>query len=149
MNRESPHFKSFKTWQEAQPWLTFRPLVPQFTAGCALESVCVYVMDHKRRGLAAEDRSLEAHYGAFAFTQSFRPPGEARRLALEVTYGSNPQQALIIGREARAYELGPEPPPGDIDGRSPSVVTWYDAMHDGKCSSSLAVRFCHAMNCSR
>ena len=24
------------------------------------------------------------------------------------------------------YELGPEPPPDDIDGRSPSVVTWHD-----------------------
>ena len=24
------------------------------------------------------------------------------------------------------YELGPEPPPDDIDGRSPSVVTWQD-----------------------
>ncbi len=25
------------------------------------------------------------------------------------------------------YELGPEPPPDDIDGRNPSVVTWQDA----------------------
>jgi hypothetical protein len=24
------------------------------------------------------------------------------------------------------YELGPEPPPDDIDGRSPSVVAWHD-----------------------
>ena len=28
---------------------------------------------------------------------------------------------------ARVYERGPEPPPGDIDGRSLAVVTWHDA----------------------
>ena len=27
----------------------------------------------------------------------------------------------------RAYELGPEPEPDDIDGRSPCVVAWHDA----------------------
>ena len=28
---------------------------------------------------------------------------------------------------ARIYELGPEPGPDDIDGRTPAVVTWHDA----------------------
>ena len=32
----------------------------------------------------------------------------------------------IAGRAGRVYDLGPEPPPGDIDGRSPAVVTWHD-----------------------
>jgi hypothetical protein len=25
------------------------------------------------------------------------------------------------------YELGPEPAPDDVDGRSPAVVAWHDA----------------------
>jgi hypothetical protein len=44
-----------------------------------------------------------------------------------VSYGQAARDARIGGRGARAYERGAEPPPDDIDGRSPSVVTWSDA----------------------
>jgi hypothetical protein len=32
----------------------------------------------------------------------------------------------VDGRPARVYELGPEPPLDDIDGRAPAVVAWAD-----------------------
>jgi hypothetical protein len=44
-----------------------------------------------------------------------------------VSYGREVREALVAGRPARMYELGPEPAPDDIDGRSPSVVVWHDA----------------------
>jgi hypothetical protein len=47
-----------------------------------------------------------------------RTPGEARRLALDVSYGRAAQDAGIAGCFARVYELGPEPEPRNIDGRS-------------------------------
>jgi hypothetical protein len=59
-------------------------------------------------------------------SQSQRAPDEARRLALEVSYGRNPIVARIFVHDARVYELGPDPGREDIDGRSPAVVTWYD-----------------------
>ena len=83
--------------------------------------------DHKLRELPIEDRTLEAHYGGFVLSQAKKGAREARRLALDVSYGQAARDARIAGRAARAYERGPEPPPDDIDGRSPSVVTWSDA----------------------
>ena len=82
--------------------------------------------DHKLRELEIEDRTLEAHYGGFVLSQSKKGASEAHRLALDVSYGQAARDARIVGRAARAYERGPEPPPDDIDGRSPSVVTWCD-----------------------
>jgi hypothetical protein len=36
----------------------------------------------------------------------------------------------IAGHEGRVYDLGPEVPLDDPDGRSPAVVTWHDGeMH--------------------
>jgi hypothetical protein len=35
--------------------------------------------------------------------------------------------AEAVNRAPRIYELGPEPAPDDIDGRTPAVVTWHDA----------------------
>jgi len=43
-----------------------------------------------------------------------------------VSYGRAGQAAEIAGRAAKIYELGPEPEPDDIDGRSPAVVVWAD-----------------------
>jgi hypothetical protein len=79
------------------------------------------------RELPIEGRTLEAHYGGFVLSQSRRGADEARRLALDVSYGRAPHEAQIAGCTARVYERGPEPPPGDIDGPSPAVVTWHDA----------------------
>ena len=106
--------------------LTFTPVQPKYTAGLELESIRIYVRDHRHRELAIADRTCEAHYRNFVVSQSRRAPDEARRLALEVSYGRNPIVARILGRDARVYELGPDPGPDDIDGRSPAVVTWHD-----------------------
>ena len=83
--------------------------------------------DHKLRELSINDRTLEAHYGGFVLSQARKGTDEARRLALDVRYGSAGQGGQIAGHAARIYELGPEPVPDDIDGRSPAVVTWHDA----------------------
>jgi hypothetical protein len=107
--------------------LTFRPAQPKYTAGLALESIRVYRRDHRHRELAVADRTCEAHYRSFVLSQSRRAPEEARRLALAVSYGQNPIVARIFGHDARVYELGPDPGPEDIDGRSPAVVTWHDS----------------------
>lgn len=58
--------------------------------------------------------------------QALKKGGEARRAALSAAYGSDARTAWVGGHEGRTYELGPEPPPGDIDGRSPAVVTWAE-----------------------
>ena len=107
--------------------LTFKPLEPKFTAGLKCEGLRIFIRDHKMRDVAVGDRSLEAHYGRFVFSQSRKGVNEARRLALEVSYGRGPQEALIAGHPGRAYERGPEPEPDDPDGRMPSVVTWHDS----------------------
>jgi uncharacterized protein len=123
----NPHFATAASWKAAQALLTF---VPRLPAGAAVEpppSLRVYVRDHKLRAVPVGERTLEAHYARFVFTQSRRTPEEAQRLALEASYGRAPQDASILGRPARVYELGPEPPPGDVDGRSPAVVVWHDA----------------------
>jgi hypothetical protein len=123
---DNPHFQTAASWKAARALLVFTPVQPKRTAGQRLMSLRVHIRDHKRRDLPIEARTLEAHYGAFVFTQSRRPPDEARRLALEVSYGRDARLAQIAGRAARIYELGPEPPPDDIDGRRPAVVTWHD-----------------------
>jgi hypothetical protein len=106
--------------------LTFRPFEPAFTAGHELRSLRIYIRDHKMRELTVGERSLEVHYGKFVISQSRKGVEEARRLALDVSYGREPQEGSIGGHAARIYELGPDPEPDDIDGRMPSVVTWHD-----------------------
>jgi hypothetical protein len=123
----NPHFETAQSWKAARPMVAFRPLEPSHTAGFRLQSIQIHVRDHKLRELAIEDRTLEAHYGGFVLSQSKKGASEARRLALDVSYGQAARDARIAGRTARAYERGPEPPPDDIDGRSQSVVTWCDA----------------------
>ena len=71
-------------------------------------------------------------------SQSGPGPAEARRLTLETSYGRNPIEAQLLGREARIYERGPEPDPDDIDGSMPAVVTWHDgAVHHVVASAEL------------
>src|SRR5215510_12808323 len=123
---ENRHFASVPTLTAAREMLTFQPLEPSFTAGLGPPSLRIFVRDHKMRELAVGERSLEAHYGRFVLSQSRKGVDEARRLALDVSYGSEPHDAMIAGRAARVYELGPEPAPDDIDGRMPSVVAWHD-----------------------
>lgn len=107
--------------------IDFEPVAPVETAGRKLQSLAVFVRDHKFRELARQDRSLEVYYDGFSLSQSRKGNKEARRMALEVSYGRAPREALIVGHEGRVYERGPEPAAGDIDPRSPAVVVWCDA----------------------
>lgn len=123
----NPHFLAVRDWAEAAENLDFTPRPPRDTAGHELESIRLHVVDHKHRDVPRRDRSLEAHYGAFVISQQLAPTAaEARRRALERPYGAQPTAITVAGHEARRYELGPEPAPDDIDGRSPAVVTWAD-----------------------
>lgn len=123
---ENPHFESAADWADAAGRLTFVPLVPRLTAGPALKSLRIHVRDHRLRELAPDERTLEAYYGIFAFSQSRRTTEDARRAALEVSYGRDPRPLWILGREGKGYELGPVPEPDDLDPRAPSVVAWAD-----------------------
>jgi len=123
----NPCFETASSWKAAQAMLTFRPLALKPRKGRRRQSIRIHVRDHKLRELRVEDRTIEVHYGGFVLSQSRKGTREAQRLALEVRYGPAPQEARIAGHAARVYELGPEPEPDDIDGRSPSVVTWHDA----------------------
>ncbi len=107
--------------------LTFQPLEPAHTAGFRLQAIRIHVRDHKLRELSVGDRSLEAHYGGFVLSQARKGSDEARRLAIDVSYGRDGRDMEVAGRAGRAYELGPIPAEDDIDGRSPSVVVWHDA----------------------
>jgi hypothetical protein len=122
----NPHFETASSWKSARSMLTFQPRKPKHTAGLPLQALRIHVRDHKMRELSVDQRTLEAHYGGFSLSQAKKGVEEARRLALAVSYGRAGRDAQIAGCAGRAYELGPEPEPGDIDGRSPSVVTWHD-----------------------
>jgi hypothetical protein len=77
--------------------LTFRPIKPAYTAGCRLQAIRIHVRDHKLRVLSAADRTLEAHYGDFVWSQARKGVNEAQRLALNVSYGRNPRDAELPG----------------------------------------------------
>jgi hypothetical protein len=122
----NPHFVTASTWAEARDLLSFSPAVPSETAGRSLASLRIHIRDHRLRDVPVGARTLEAHYGSFVLSEASPGTSEARRLALEVSYGREPHAARIAGREARMYELGPPVPADDIDGRSPAVVAWHD-----------------------
>ena len=124
----SEHFETVANLEAAAQLVAFQPRLPAFTAGFELESLAVHVADHRKRPLAVQERSLEAHYGGFVIDQKRASSADdAKRRALSTSYGSNAQLTSVAGREARSYALGPEPDPDDIDGRRPSVVVWCDA----------------------
>jgi uncharacterized protein len=146
----NPHFAIAESWDAARAMLTFRPLEPRFTAGADLAGLRVHIRDHKLREVLIADRTLEAHYGRFVLSQSRKGGAEARRLALVTPYGLAPHEAQIAGHTARVYDLGPEPPPDDIDGRSPAVVTWHDGemfylIASGELSTDVLVRIADSM----
>ena len=123
----NPHFEYFHSWEAAEERIGYVPLVPASTAGRSLERLALFVRDHRMREVPQTRQALEAHYGSFSFSQSLPGEAEARRLALEVRYGTDPRPALLVGgREGRVYERGVVPPPGDPDPQMPAVVTWAD-----------------------
>lgn len=135
-----PRFLAPTTWEEAAALLTFVPRQPADTRGRALRGLRVHVRDHRRRDLPLHLRTFEAHFDGVAVCQSRPGPLAARRRALEVRYGPDATSIRIRGREGRAFPLGPEVPPDDIDGRSAAVVTWYDGpMFHFVMSTQLAV----------
>src|SRR5262245_29034032 len=105
---ENPHFASARSWQAAREMLTFTPFEPTVTDGHELRTLRIYIRDHKMRDLPIGERSLEVHYGRFVISQSRKGVEEARRLALDVSYGREPKEGAIAGHAARIYELGPE-----------------------------------------
>lgn len=123
---DNAHFEFPSSWDEAADLVNFKPVGPANTGGRDLQSFAVFVRDHKFRELARENRNLEVYYDGFSFSQSRQGVEEARRMALEVSYGRAPGEALVAGHEARVYELGPVPAADDIDPRSPAVVVWCD-----------------------
>lgn len=123
---DNPHFEFPASLTEARELVDFEPVTPAMP-GLALNSVAVFVRDHKHRDLPRGDRSLELDYEGFVFSQQRKGEAEARRTVVEVSFGRYPRETLIAGREGRVYALGPEPEPDDIDPRSPAVVVWQDA----------------------
>lgn len=121
-----PRFLAPATWEEAATLVDFAPRRPSDTRGRALRGLRVHVRDHRRRDLPRHLRSLEAHYDGLAVAQSRPGASAARRRALEVVYGQGAMPIAVHGHAGRAYPLGPEVPPDDIDGRSAAVVTWHD-----------------------
>lgn len=120
----NPHFAAVESIDAAEKLLTFRPSVPTYTDGRVLDSIAVFVMDHRRRKVPVERRTVELHYGGFVVSQQRVGPCEARRLALDTSYGRGPIEVQLPAGPGRAYELGSEVPPDDVDGREPAVVAW-------------------------
>lgn len=112
---------------EARAHLSFEPRVPRSTGGRALEGVRIFVRDHKKRELRIDDRTLELRYAGFGLSQQRKGVAEARKAALETSYGRTPRPADVAGHAGRMFDLGPPVPADDIDGRSPAVVAWADA----------------------
>lgn len=122
----NPYFEAAASWDEARQRLSFEPIEPKDTAGFELEALRIQVADIDHGELAPDNRSLEAFYGGFVLTQAEKGVVEARRWALEVSYGPDPDPVTVAGHPGMGYDLGPEPPPDDIDPRMPAVVTWHD-----------------------
>jgi len=121
------HFETAASWREAGKMLTFEPVQPRQTAGFKLQALRIHVRDHKRRELPAGVRTLEAHYGGFVLSEARAASRtEARRRALDTSYGAEGRDVDVGGHAGKAYEIGPEPEPDDPDGRMPAVVTWSD-----------------------
>mgnify|MGYP001813175902 CR=1 FL=1 len=123
---DNPHFEKVASWKAARKLLDFEPLVLADTKKRRLQSLYVYVRNHKQRELPIGDRSLEAYFDGFVFTQKQAGTAEAHRLALSTPYGLEGCDTQVAKHPGRLYELGPVPPPDDIDGRSPAVVVWHD-----------------------
>ena len=122
--RRNEHFLFPDSLAAAMELVAFEPLVPGLP-DLNLQSLAVFVRDHKDRELPVSERSLEIHYEGFVFSQT-RKGIQKSREALRQNFGPNPQVTRIAGREGRLYPLGPEPEPDDVDPRSPAVVVWRD-----------------------
>jgi 3-oxoadipate enol-lactonase len=114
------------TWKDAARLVEFKPIVPRKTRGRQLKRFRVHIRDHKARDLPKRERTLEAYYDGFAFTQRLRSPDDARRDAMGPRYGPKTRDVVIGGHQGSMRELGPEVAPDDIDGRDSAIITWSD-----------------------
>lgn len=127
MTTRNDHFETVADWAAAGALVAFQPRRPSFTAGFALQSIAIQVMDQRRCRLPVGTRSLEAHYGGFVVDQTRLASAEEARLrALSVPYGTTFESVWVARCEGRAYPRGPEPDLDDVDGRAPAVVVWSD-----------------------
>lgn len=144
------HFQKLRTWKEAKKWVSFKPVEPKYTNKLKLQSIEIFVRDHKQRDLPIGERSLEAHYGDFVLSQTQGPEAQARRLALDTGYGREPRAILIASHEARVYERGPEHEADDIDPSMLAVVLWHDAgmfflVASDKLSTATLIRIAESL----
>lgn len=114
------------SWDAAAALVTFVPRVPRDLGERSPDRLRVFVRDYRGRELAPDERTLDAHFGDLSFSQSRHSPQEARRRALDVSYGRHGVAAIVAGRDGRAYAAGPPVPADDPDGRSPAVLVWVD-----------------------
>lgn len=118
MSDVNDHFITVDNWEQAEETLGFKLFRPRHRP----QAFRIHVRDHRLRDVPP---TLEVYFDGFTLSQAKRDEVEARRLASE-SYGLEPTVVRVGPNQAVAYELGPEPDPGDIDPRPPSVVTWAD-----------------------
>ena len=123
---DKPHFQAVESVQSAAEFLTFQPTAPLELAGMHRQAMYVYVLDYKKRPVPVGDRSFETYSEGFVLSQSQSSSDEARRRTQDTSYGRDPRDGDVAGHPARFYELGPEVPEDDVDGRSPAVIVWHD-----------------------
>jgi hypothetical protein len=91
--------------------LTFQPLAPKHTAGLSLDSLRIHLRDHKLRDVPVGHRTLEAHYGSFVLSQARKGAKEARRLAIEVSYGRAAREDEFPAARLECTSSDPNPRP--------------------------------------
>ena len=126
LEESNPHFQTVGSPAEAAEVVGFRPRLPTYTAGYSLNSLRIWSRDHRMRDVPIGERVVEAHYGAFVVSQSKPGRHRARAAALSTSYGTTAREIRVAGNEGRAYDLGPDVPEDDPDGRMPSVVAWCE-----------------------
>ena len=126
MTAKLPHFEFPPNLEKARELVDFEPSMPAAASSGEVCSLAVFVRDHRQRELPRRERSLEAHFADFVLAQACPGAAQAKRQALETSYGRSSLELRVAGREARAFPLGPEPAAGDSDPRSPAVVAWCD-----------------------
>ena len=135
-----PHWAKPSDWEAAARWFGARPARPRDARGRAVQAFRVRLRDHRDRLLPVARRDLEVHFDDFVFTQVSVGAEEARRRALEWSYGPEPTEMRIGPHEGRGYERQPDPPDDDPDPPLPTVVTWAVAeRHFLLASSTLSV----------
>ncbi|MBT8404140.1 MAG: ankyrin repeat domain-containing protein [Gemmatimonadetes bacterium] len=135
-----PHWAQPTDWEAAGRWFGATPARPRDTLGRTVQAFRVRLRDHRDRLLPAAGRDLEVHFDDFDFTQVSVGHEEARRRALEWSYGPEAMELRIGPHAGRGYERQPDPPEADPDPPLPTVVTWWvGERHFLLASATLAV----------